>query len=90
MVDTYENAHDTNALWDAINTVTQRTLKKSFDTGMISRDTYDDIRSMYQFYIPLRGFDERTSNEEYAYLGGTESVFTSPIKTAKGRRSKAR
>lgn len=89
MVDTYENAHDTNALWDAINTVTQRTLKKSFDTGMISRDTYDDIRSMYQFYIPLRGFDERTSNEEYAYLGGTESVFTSPIKTAKGRRSKA-
>ena len=89
MVAAYENAHDTNALWDAINTVTQRTLKKSFDTGMISRDTYDDIRSMYQFYIPLRGFDERTSNEEYAYLGGTESVFTSPIKTAKGRRSKA-
>lgn len=89
MVDAYENSHDTNALWDAINTVTQRTLKKSFDTGMISRDTYDDIRSMYQFYIPLRGFDERTSNEEYSYLGGTESVFTSPIKTAKGRRSKA-
>lgn len=89
MVAAYENAHDTKALWDAINTVTQRTLKKSFDTGMISRDTYDDIRSMYQFYIPLRGFDERTSNEEYAYLGGTESVFTSPIKTAKGRRSKA-
>ena len=89
MVDAYENAHDTNALWDAINTVTQGTLKKSFDTGMISRDTYDDIRSMYQFYIPLRGFDERTSNEEYAYLGGTESVFTSPIKTAMGRRSKA-
>ena len=89
MVDAYENAHDTNALWDAINTVTQGTLKKSFDTGMISRDTYDDIRSMYQFYIPLRGFDERTSNEEYSYLGGTESVFTSPIKTAKGRRSKA-
>ena len=89
MVAAYENAHDTKALWDAINNVTQRTLKKSFDTGMISRDTYDDIRSMYQFYIPLRGFDERTSNEEYAYLGGTESVFTSPIKTAKGRRSKA-
>ena len=89
MVAAYENAHDTKALWDAINTVTQRTLKKSFDTGMISRDTYDDIRSMYQFYIPLRGFDERTSNEEYAYLGGTESVFTSSIKTAKGRRSKA-
>ena len=89
MVAAYENAHDTNALWDAINTVTQGTLKKSFDTGMISRDTYDDIRSMYQFYIPLRGFDERTSNEEYAYLGGTESVFTSPIKTAMGRRSKA-
>ena len=89
MVAAYENAHDTNALWDAINTVTQGTLKKSFDTGMISRDTYDDIRSMYQFYIPLRGFDERTSNEEYSYLGGTESVFTSPIKTAKGRRSKA-
>ena len=89
MVAAYENAHDTKALWDAINNVTQRTLKKSFDTGMISRDTYDDIRSMYQFYIPLRGFDERTSNEAYSYLGGTESVFTSPIKTAKGRRSKA-
>ena len=68
MVAAYENAHDTKALWDAINNVTQRTLKKSFDTGMISRDTYDDIRSMYQFYIPLRGFDERTSNEAYCLL----------------------
>jgi hypothetical protein len=44
---------------------------------------------MYQFYIPLRGFDEETSREAYAYLSHGQSAFNAPIKTAKGRSSKA-
>ena len=47
------------------------------------------LRSMYEYYIPLRGFDEKTSEEAYAYLNSKNSAFNAPIKTAKGRKSKA-
>ena len=44
---------------------------------------------MYKHYIPLRGFDDKTSDEAYAYLQDKHSAFNAPIKTAKGRKSKA-
>ena len=44
---------------------------------------------MYDYYIPLRGFDEKTGEEAYAYLNSKNSAFNAPIKTAKGRKSKA-
>ena len=44
---------------------------------------------MYEYYIPLRGFDEATSDEIYTYLNGRDGVFNAPIRTARGRVSKA-
>ena len=89
MVRDYESGHDTAALWDKVNDVTQSTLHKAYASGMIDRNTYNDIRTMYKNYIPLRGFDEKTSEEAYSYLRSRQSMFNAPIKTAKGRKSKA-
>ena len=89
MVNDYEAAHDTAALWKRTKDVSNAILSKLYETGMMSKDTYDNVRSMYEYYIPLRGFDEKTSEEAYAYLNSKNSAFNAPIKTAKGRKSKA-
>lgn len=89
MVDEYERDHDTTELWDKVNAVTKATLQKSYESGFLNKATYDSIRSMYDNYIPLRGFDEKTSDEVYAYLSEKHSAFNAPIKTARGRKSKA-
>lgn len=89
MVDEYENAHDTTVLWSKVNAVGMAILSKSYECGMMSKETYDSVRDMYEFYIPLRGFDEKTSAEAYAYLTHKQSIFNAPIKKAEGRRSKA-
>lgn len=89
MVEEYEQKHDTTNLWEKVNTVTKGILSKSYECGMMNKQTYEKVRDMYQFYIPLRGFDEETSREAYAYLSHGQSAFNAPIKTAKGRSSKA-
>ncbi len=89
MVDEYENAHDTAELWSKVNAVSKAILSKSYECGMMSKETYDSVSDMYEFYIPLRGFDEKTSAEAYAYLTHKQSAFNAPIKKAQGRKSKA-
>lgn len=89
MVDEYENAYDTTVLWSKVNVVSKAIISKSYECGMMSKETYDSVRDMYEFYIPLRGFDEKTSAEAYAYLTHKQSIFNAPIKKAEGRRSKA-
>lgn len=89
MIDDYEQAHDTADLWEKVNAVSKAILSKSYECGMMSKATFDKISGMYDFYIPLRGFDEKTSSEAYAYLTHKQSAFNAPIKKAEGRRSKA-
>lgn len=89
MVSEYENTHDTTNLWDKVNVVNAAILSKSYECGMMDKDTYEKISDMYKYYIPLRGFDETTSEEAYAYLLHQSSAFNAPIKVAKGRSSKA-
>ena len=89
MVTEYELFHDTDELWRRVNAVNDAILSKSYESGMISKAVYDKIRGMYKWYIPLRGFDEKTSEEEYAYINGKTSAFNAPIKSARGRKSKA-
>ncbi len=89
MVDEYESAHDTAPLWEKVNAVSKAILSKQYECGMMSKETYENVRDMYAYYIPLRGFDEKTSGEAYAYLTHRQSAFNAPIKKAEGRRSKA-
>ena len=80
-----------DSLWDSIRAATKSSLQRAYEAGLISKETYDNVSSMYQYYIPLRGFDEATSDEVYEYFGdqtingGTGSF----MKKAKGRKSVA-
>ena len=81
----------TDSMWDSIRAATKSSLQRAYEAGLISKETYDNVSSMYQYYIPLRGFDEATSDEVYEYFGdqtingGTGSF----MKKAKGRKSVA-
>ena len=88
---TYGDGGRIDALWKAVRGVTGATLKKMKDSGLITKEQFDEISGMYDFYIPLRGFDGQTAEDVYDYLGhgGNGSAFTSPIKKAEGRKSKA-
>ncbi len=89
IVDEYEANHDTAALWEKTNASTKATLSKMYESGLLDKKTYEQIRAMYKYYIPLRGWDEKTSDEAYGYLRSKDGAFNAPIRTAKGRSSKA-
>ncbi|WP_282193767.1 LPD38 domain-containing protein [Muribaculum intestinale] len=90
MVDDYESDHDTAELWDNVKKATNATLEKIYLSGLISEDTYNKVLGMYDFYIPLRGWDETTSDEVYGYLTSKDGPLIGNVfKKAGGRNSKA-
>lgn len=90
IVDDYENDHDTTELWDIVKRATTATLDKIYLTGLISEETYNKVLGMYDYYIPLRGWEETTSDEVYGYLTSKDGPLIGNVfKTAEGRESKA-
>lgn len=90
MVDSYESSHDTSELWNRVRMASTASLEKTYRSGWISEDSFNEISAMFDYYIPLQGWDEKTSDEEYAYLHAFDSRFTGkPIRHAEGRRSLA-
>lgn len=85
----FEKVNDVTELWDLTNKATDAPLSKQYEGGLMSRDTLEHVRNMYGYYIPLRGFDETTSDEAYSYLGDRDRAFSPTLKKAKGRSSKA-
>lgn len=90
MVAEYESKHDTKALWKKINAATNSTLFKLADSGIMSAEQHDRLRDMFQYYIPLQGFNDTVAEDLYAYMGGKGTLGVgSLLKGAKGRKSKA-
>ena len=90
MVDEFENDHETTPLWEAVNKATKETLRREFVGGLIDRATYDTVSTMFDFYIPLRGWDKNVAANEYEYFTNNNTpVFTPAIKTMHGRKSLA-
>ncbi|MBO7307416.1 MAG: hypothetical protein J6U59_05245, partial [Alistipes sp.] len=89
MIADFEAKHNTDLLWNETRACTQTILNISHDAGILSDKVYDELWNQYEYYIPLRGFDETTAEEVYTYVGDNKSPYNAPIKTAKGRKSKA-
>ena len=75
------------ALWEKINAATDYTLTHSYKSGLLSKKQYEDIKAMFKFYIPLRGFDETTAEDVYEYARFEGNRFNPAVQTAKGRFS---
>ena len=82
-------SEDIENLWKRINSATDKTLRHSYESGLLSRKQYEDIKAMFDFYIPLRGFDEVTAEDVYSYARFEGNRFNPAVQTAKGRTSVA-
>ena len=80
---------ETSELWKNTNLATKRILRNSYDAGMMNRETYEYVRSMFKNYIPLRGWNDTTADDVWDYVGGGKGAFNEALKSAKGRTSLA-
>lgn len=76
----------------SIKDCTKFILDKWLEYGMISNSDYNKYLNQYDYYIPLRGWDE-TSDIEYEDVAGNEynkgETLISLNRQARGRKSKA-
>ena len=91
IVSEFENKYDVNEIWDKIKAMTNDMLDTRLDAGLLSKESYDYIKNMYDYYIPLRGWGEEMTSSIYDYRNKTtlESSYTPVDKKAKGRTSLA-
>lgn len=85
----FEKKYDTSELWNRTNAATKASLTKQYESGLLTDEVYHHTLDMFKNYIPLRGFDEVTSDEVYNYFGNAKGQFGGGIRSAKGRKSKA-
>ena len=87
MVTSFEGSYDTAVLWNRINAATKETLRKSYESGLMTKETYEKVLNMFANYIPLRGWDAEVAANEYEYLSGGRLMLSPTLKTAEGRKS---
>lgn len=85
----FEKKYDTSELWNRTNAATKASLTKQYESGLLTDEVYHHTLDMFKNYIPLRGFDDVTSDEVYNYFGNAKGQFGGGIRSAKGRKSKA-
>ena len=89
IVDEFESKFNVSELWDKINAATKETLRKSYNSGLMSKSTYDKVRGMFKYYVPLRGWDCEVASNEYEYMTSNRLMLSPTLKTAEGRTSLA-
>lgn len=77
-----------DTLWEKVRDLSTATLLYQVEGGIISREQYNHLRSMYKYYIPLRGWDGENSSDFYEY-STTPSRYQTVVKSASGRESLA-
>ena len=62
-----------------------------YEAGLIDKKTYNHVKDMFHFYVPLRGYDETTAEDVYDYMEERNPRnFTGPtLMNARGRKSLA-
>ena len=88
-VETPDAMPKVTAFWSKVNAATKQTLKTGYESGIMTKDTYEHILNMYKYYIPLRGWAKPTADDVYTYYNNRSYEGKPLTKTAKGRTSLA-
>ena len=88
-VETSDVMPKVTAFWSKVNAATKQTLKTGYESGIMTKDTYEHILNMYKYYIPLRGWAKPTAGDVYTYYNNRSYEGKPLTKTAKGRTSLA-
>lgn len=63
-------------LWSKIRKATQFTLDCQKEGGLTSEEMYQKASGMWEYFVPLRGFDMGTAQDEYDYDLNGITLFT--------------
>lgn len=84
IVKEFETKQNTDALWNSVNAATKFALKKSYDSGITSKEAYNHVSNMFEYYIPMRGWSEETAEDVYDYINQDRGTFSATIEKAEG------
>jgi len=88
----YEQEHEASAidnLWTSIKNLSEYSLRKQNETGLINKEYLQNNLGRFEYFIPLRGFEDTTAGEVYDYIYNNEIRAGSPVKAMEGRSSEA-
>lgn len=75
--------------WDAKKKATDFTIDQEYANGKKDRAERDHLKEMFDWYVPLRKFDDTVAEDVYGYISGgdTKNYIGSVIEKASGRES---
>ncbi len=76
--------------WSKVHAATSFGLYTDYKGGSQDRKTYTKTSQMFDWYVPLRKFDETTAEDTYGYIsenGDPSDFIGSVLMSAKGRKS---
>lgn len=75
--------------WDKVKAATQYSIDSDYKNGIISSELYGHVSNMFNWYVPLRKYDEATAEDVYGYItevGDPKSHIGSTIMRARGHK----
>ena len=75
--------------WDKVKAATQYSIDSDYKNGIISRELHGHVSNMFNWYVPLRKYDEATAEDTYGYIteqGDPKSYIGSTIMRARGHK----
>ena len=56
--------------WDKVRAATRYSVDSDYNNGIIDRDLHGHVSKMFDWYVPLRNYDEATAEDVYGYITG--------------------
>lgn len=77
------------SFWDAKKKATDFTIDQEYANGFMDKNGRDHLKEMFDWYVPLRKFDDTVAEDVYGYISGsdTKNYIGSVIEKARGRES---
>ena len=75
--------------WNKVKAATQYSIDSDYKNGLISRELYGHVSDMFNWYVPLRKYDEATAEDTYGYITeqrDPKSYIGSTIMRARGHK----
>lgn len=75
--------------WDKVKAATQYSIDSDYKNNIIDKESHDYVSNMFNWYVPLRKYDEATAEDTYGYiteLGDPKNYIGSTIMRARGHK----
>lgn len=75
--------------WDKVKDATKYSIDSDYKNGIISKELHGHVSNMFNWYVPLRKYDEATAEDTYGYIteqGDPKSYIGSTIMRARGHK----